>query len=238
MKNGISPAKYNKIYYDGQTLYSHQGKNKATRFKIVLDLLKKEIKGKSKLRLLDIGSRDGYLLEKAKELGFEAEGLDISKKWAEFCKKRGFKVVVANLEKKMPFKDSYFDAVTILYVIEHVADSEFVIKEVIRVLKKDGILVIATPNLASLGSRLRSLFGRYPLQMAPAFNWQFGDHVRLFTIPVLKKILERNNSKVEVIVGNKIFFNPNNWDKGFGSTILARIFPSLAQKIIIKARKL
>jgi ubiquinone/menaquinone biosynthesis C-methylase UbiE len=80
-------------------------------------------------------------LSKAKEKGIIAFKLDVS-------------------NKKSPFPDEAFDLCTFLDVIEHVENPDNAIKEIHRVLKKEGFLLLTTPNVAAWYNRLLLLFGK------------------------------------------------------------------------------
>jgi SAM-dependent methyltransferase len=63
-----------------------------------------------------------------------------------------------DLNDPLPFKDASFDGVNITEVIEHVEHQAQLIREISRVLKKDGVVVVSTPNVLNVLSRLRFLF--------------------------------------------------------------------------------
>ncbi len=63
-----------------------------------------------------------------------------------------------DLNECLPFKDSTFDGVNLIEVIEHIEHQAQLIREIGRVLKGDGTVVISTPNILNLVSRLRFLF--------------------------------------------------------------------------------
>lgn len=61
----------------------------------------------------------------------------------------GLKLIKSNISgKPIPFKEDFFDAVTMLAVFEHIDQAKifFVLKDVYRTLKKDGIFIITTPS--------------------------------------------------------------------------------------------
>jgi SAM-dependent methyltransferase len=58
----------------------------------------------------------------------------------------------------MPYGDDRFDAVIILDVMEHLSDHHRAVGELSRVLKPGGLLIVATPNIMNLASRLHFLF--------------------------------------------------------------------------------
>ncbi len=101
------------------------------------DLAKNILKGK----VLDIGCGAGYNLKNKNWFGIEKD-----KKAIMLCKKRGISNVKYGLITKIPFPKNSFDGVSCLEVIEHVDQKDKSVKEINRVLKKYGKLVISTPN--------------------------------------------------------------------------------------------
>lgn len=87
----------------------------------------------------------------------------------------------------MPFPDGFFDGVTLLAVLEHVFDPYAVIREVHRVLRPGGELVVDVPNVASFTNRIRILFGRLPVTSADP-GWD-GGHLHYFTKHALDRFL-------------------------------------------------
>jgi len=108
-------------------------------------------------RFLDIGCWDGYFLERIRETGLYQElyGVDIVPEGVETVRAKGFQAQVVDLNREpLPYPDKYFDGVTILAVLEHIFDPYAVIREVYRVLRPGGELVIAVPNVASFTNRI------------------------------------------------------------------------------------
>ncbi len=102
--------------------------------------------GKRSGRILDIGCGSyPFFLDNcvfAEKFGIDKSLVKIHNDKSLNLKKFDFEV------KKLPFFDDYFDAVTMLAVFEHINKESlvFVLKEVRRVLKKDGIFIITTPS--------------------------------------------------------------------------------------------
>lgn len=61
---------------------------------------------------------------------------------------------------RLPFKEDYFDAVMSFDVVEHMADDKKFVDEAFRVCKKNGYMIMGTPNLLRLSNRLRILLGQ------------------------------------------------------------------------------
>ena len=92
-------------------------------------------------------------------------------------------VDVIDLDKQpLPYADESFDLITITEIIEHVQNFRAVLKEIHRCLKPGGGVVITTPNILNLTSRLRymgfgfwTLFG--PLHVKDSRKYSTGGHI-------------------------------------------------------------
>ncbi|MBV5278114.1 MAG: class I SAM-dependent methyltransferase [Campylobacteraceae bacterium] len=97
-----------------------------------------------KSKCLDYGCYDAMFLHKCKEKkALNYIGIDKNK---DIVLQNPYKEQIFVFEDKIPFTDNEFDCVTILDVIEHIYDQDKVLKEISRVLKKDGLLIITVPK--------------------------------------------------------------------------------------------
>jgi len=105
---------------------------------------------------LDIGSGTGELIELVKtNFNVSCYAVDYTDTLMQDKKQ---KVDVTDLNHcSLPYDDNFFDAVTFTEVIEHLEDHRKILKEINRVLKKDGVLVVTTPNILNMKSRIRFL---------------------------------------------------------------------------------
>ncbi len=94
-------------------------------------------------KYLDLGCADGSLLEIFKEYGYNVYGLDISEEAINEARKRKLWTDVSDL-KRLPFKEEEFDFISAFDLIEHLDDPSETLKEVQRVLKKEGIFFYST----------------------------------------------------------------------------------------------
>lgn len=99
-------------------------------------------------KVLDVGCGFGDFLRFVEEKGVEATGVDVSSYAVTQARKkiRGKVIKLDVASKALPFLNESFDAVTIFDVVEHISSSEFLFKEVFRVLSSGGLLFITTPN--------------------------------------------------------------------------------------------
>lgn len=107
-------------------------------------------------KVLDLGCGDGDYSERLKDLGFEVVASDMDSERFKYHK--SIKFVKSNISEPLPFPDESFDYVLFLEVLEHLYNPDFVIKQISRLIKPGGLLLISTPNILNLGSRMRFLF--------------------------------------------------------------------------------
>jgi len=112
----------------------------------------------------------------------------------------------------LPFKPETFDIVLCLDLIEHLIDPDSLLIEVYKILKKEGVFLITSPNLADFYSRLVFLFGYTPYAYNPSIRYKVAspftkfrtiagemyipDHKSVFTYKGLKEILRLRGFKV------------------------------------------
>ena len=111
----------------------------------------------SNFKLLEVGCGPGYFL-RCVERWFpkcKAVGTDIEQELLEHAKKylRKTKLVRHNAHN-LPFSNESFDVIVSLQVIEHLEKLESFFKEANRVLRKEGLLIISTPNLNGIPARV------------------------------------------------------------------------------------
>ena len=96
-------------------------------------------------RALDVGCGVGQVVGRLSEAGYEAWGVDISEPNIERSRKFSERCLLYD-GTTLPFPDNHFDAVGALNVLEHVEKPEAFIKELVRVTKPGGKVVVSSPN--------------------------------------------------------------------------------------------
>ncbi|HOF00305.1 MAG TPA: class I SAM-dependent methyltransferase [Spirochaetota bacterium] len=152
--------------------------------------------------ILDVGCGYGNLLYKLKDSFDKLYGVEINKtrveKAKELLKDNNFEIIETTVESAN-FPDEYFDVVVSSDVIEHIIDVFSAFKEMARILKKGGKLIVITPNIADIRRRLTLLFGKFPSTSASDEGFGFNDgteifdggHVHYFTFSALEKLYKR-----------------------------------------------
>jgi 2-polyprenyl-3-methyl-5-hydroxy-6-metoxy-1,4-benzoquinol methylase len=120
------------------------------------------------------------------ESGFDAQGADLDSQPQEHLGKAFTKV---NLDQPLPWSDGTFDAVFSTEGIEHLENHFSFLREVCRILKPGGLLVLTTPNITALRSRVRffgsGFFGRDSRPLNETSRHPL-HHIGLATFPELR----------------------------------------------------
>jgi SAM-dependent methyltransferase len=131
-------------------------------------------------RILDVGCGTGANLKVLAAYG-RAEGVDISPQAVDFCRERGLDSVKLGAIEELPYDDDSFELVTALDVVEHLDDDVAGLREMRRVLRPDGRILIFVP--------------------AFMFLWGVQDdvsnHRRRYTLPGLLSAVEAAGFSVE-----------------------------------------
>ncbi len=107
-------------------------------------------------KLLDLSYGGGATSELLSSLGFEIIATDYTPPPAMSPDIQ--RVGGVDLNQFLPFKTAVFDAVNLVEVIEHIEHQAQLIREIRRVLKPNGVVLISTPNILNTFSRVRFLF--------------------------------------------------------------------------------
>jgi 2-polyprenyl-3-methyl-5-hydroxy-6-metoxy-1,4-benzoquinol methylase len=106
-------------------------------------------------RLLDVAAGSGYTSARLRSMGFDVIATDIH---AEQFQTPGVELVSADLNRRFPFEDGAFDAVVALEIIEHLENPNLFLRELRRLVHPSDPVIVSTPNILCLRSRLRFLF--------------------------------------------------------------------------------
>lgn len=144
-------------------------------------------KYKSYGQLLDVGCSYGFYLKTFTQNGYRAVGIDISKRAARYVKEKLKLNVIYGRFEDYRFKKESFDIITLFDVFEHFSNPVKILGKIRKILKKDGIVVIQTPNYDSLMSRLTGIDWFWLL---------IPHHVFLYSPNSLKIFLEKKGFRI------------------------------------------
>ena len=175
--------------------------------------IKNKKKPFSNLNILDIGCGGGLLTEPMHRLGGKITGIDASNKNIQIAKihakKNNFKIdYICSSPENFKSKKK-FDVILNMEVVEHVDNLNFFIKSSSTLLKKDGVMFIATIN-KTLKSYIFAIIGaEYILNWLPVGTH---DWFKFVEPSKLQKIFKRNNLKLLLINGLKYNILSDSWN--------------------------
>jgi ubiquinone/menaquinone biosynthesis C-methylase UbiE len=143
--------------------------------------------------ILDIGSGEGiflkYLLTKRKIK--KLTGLEISRRAIKIAKRQNKEVefIQGSADNKYIFKTNSFDTIFMTDVIEHLVDIDFALKEIKRVLKPNGNLIIITPDFNILKKIIIALL------FWERFFYPTNPHIRFFTKKSMDGVMKKYSFK-------------------------------------------
>lgn len=157
-------------------------------------------KTKKEDNILEIGCTYGYLFKYLKDYP-NKYGIDISEYAIKQAKmlSQGAEYKVMNIEK-LDFKENFFSLILAIDVMEHLKNSEKGIKEAARVLKKEGLFIMVTPNLESCSKKRKG---------NKWFAYQDPTHISILPKQQWIQFLEKNNFEIKKIRTIDMFDMPN-----------------------------
>ncbi len=173
--------------------------NPAT-YRAVLEIFGRAPRG----RVLDVAAGEGALTACLADQGFDVVACDLDPSRFQVP---GRTCVACDLDRGLPFRDASFDHLACLESIEHLRDPFRLVAECRRVLRPGGRLVISTPNLLNLGSRVKFLLtGFHSLVARPLNEFEprpLLDHVTPLTYYQLRYILRREGFEERLVTTDR-----------------------------------
>ncbi len=182
--------------------------------------LKVKKKPLDKINILDIGCGGGLLSEPMRRLGANVTGIDASSKNINIAKlhakKNKLKInYLCSSPEKLKIKKK-FDVILNMEIVEHVEDINFFINSCSKLLKKNGLMFVATLN-KTLKSYMFAIVGaEYVLRWLPIGTHDWEKFVRPEDF---KKILNRNNLKLEKLDGMSFNIIKDEWSVSSDTSI-------------------
>jgi SAM-dependent methyltransferase len=160
---------------------------------------------------LDVPSGQGAFSKELERLGYKVFLGDIARQNILYQNGR---CIQFDLEKPFPFKERVFDYGVCIEGIEHIENPHHLVKEFSRLIRRNGYVIITTPNVMTVKSRLRFLFYSYldffkyfgPLPSEAKYRNEEYDHqhVNPLLYAEMKFILEKYEFKIERVETNRM----------------------------------
>ena len=174
--------------------------------------LNSTIKPLKKINILDIGCGGGLLTEPMCRLGANVVGIDASQKNIDIAKfhakKNGLKInYLCATPEDLKIKKK-FDVILNMEIVEHVENVNFFLKKSSELLKKNGLMFIATLNKTLKSYAFAIIGAEYVLQWLPIGTHDWDKFVKPED---LIKINKENNLKLEKLDGMKFNLLTEQW---------------------------
>jgi len=137
-------------------------------------------------RTLDVGCGSSVILPSLNHV----VGVDVKLSKLRYMRQYGVPLMQGSV-MALPFRDGSFDCVVCSQVIEHIPDDPAIFRELVRVLRDDGLLILGTPDYATIGWRvIEPLYGFF----AP--GGYEDEHITHYTLESLTELARRHDLEV------------------------------------------
>lgn len=137
-------------------------------------------------KVLDVGIGLGFLLSSL-SAQWQKYGIDISSFSQDFINKNYPEIVFNKTSiENSNFPENYFDVVISYHVIEHLEDPNLHLNKIYKILKKNGFLILGTPNNNSIASKI---FGKN-------FRFYSLGHLCIYNDQSLTYLFKKNNFNI------------------------------------------
>ena len=146
-------------------------------------------------RVLDLGCGGGELLALLRDRkGCTGYGVEIDDTKLLACVQRGVNVIQLNLEEGLAmFEDASFDVVLQLDSLQHIRNTETMLRETARVGR---IGIVSFPNFAHWPNRLQVAMGRMPVTRVLPYEWYDTPNIRVGTYADFEVLARKNGLQV------------------------------------------
>jgi len=146
-------------------------------------------------RVLDLGCGTGELLAHLKnKRGCTGYGVELDDANLLACVRRGVDAIQLNLEDGLAmFADQSFDVVLQLETLQHLRNTEAMLRETARVGR---IGIVSFPNFAHWPNRLQVLMGRMPVTRVLPYEWYDTPNIRVGTYADFEVLARKNQLRV------------------------------------------
>jgi SAM-dependent methyltransferase len=218
-------------YYDG-----YWSAEETPRFEIgdfLTTLIERELDRST--RVIDVGCGAGATYARWVDERASYVGVDVSSKAVDLAREAGLEAQVVNDASELPFEDDSFDLAICIEVLEHLFAPHDAAREIRRVLRPGGKLIVSAPNALYWRLRVKLVMGEWdPLgdELSIAQPWR-DPHIRFFSPDLMTRMLRHVGfSRVEAGGHDGCFLDhisrrPSNFGRSGAYGALEKRFPDL-----------
>jgi len=178
----------NKVYQKSECAYTDENENiplAKTYGKYLKNILERYHVNKE--YYLDIGCSNGFMLEKAVELGFKnVVGVEPSKDAIDKAKKSIQDKIIYDIFHGGLFESEKFNLISVFQTFDHIPNPNDFLQDCLKILKKDGIIIAMNHNIGSISHRILK-------ERSPIIDI---GHAYLFDLDTIRKIFQKNQFDV------------------------------------------
>jgi 2-polyprenyl-3-methyl-5-hydroxy-6-metoxy-1,4-benzoquinol methylase len=188
-------------YYKSEDYVSHSDTKKGLFFKayhmVRSIMLKRKAKliqkhtGKTKGKILDVGCGTGYFPSTMKEHGWDVLGIEQDDETRQYAIDK-FQIEAKGPDSIKELEEGSFDCITLWHVLEHLHDLNESVEQYYKLLKPEGVLIIAVPNHECFEAKIYEKYWA---------GWDIPIHLWHFSIQSMKKLMSKHNFSVSAIKG-------------------------------------
>lgn len=172
-------------------------------------------------KLLDVGTGYGFFPALMQSRGWEVVGLEVSSKGAQYGRKRWDLSILSQPWEEASFHEGEFDVVTAFYVAEHLPDPVAFFREVHRILRPGGIILVRYPHTTPIKDILSLVRMKNDLYHLPF-------HLSDFSPRTMHRALEQTGfTKITTVIGG--FTAPSNPAGKWGGLVCGTLAEILCQ---------
>ncbi len=155
-----------------------------------VEIMKRWLPDSLRPKYLDVGCATGFVVEAARDAGWDATGVEMNPDAVEFGRSRELNLIQGKLQS-VPLGAETFDAISLFDVLEHIHDPGGIVEHAVSLLRPGGILFVYVPNYDSASRMLMGTDAH--------FIWPT-HHLTYFNITTISDFMRRRGLAVEYVV--------------------------------------
>ncbi len=151
-----------------------------------------------------VGCGNGIEIEIAKKRGWKCDGYEINQELARQISKRYDVIVYSGSFTELKLKKNHYECLYVNHVIEHTKEPGNYLRKIYDILKPDGILFIATPNISGLANKFKGVADSLKLRKNKGDYYGAWQHLFYYSPSSLKFLFEQYYNFKIILMNNDI----------------------------------